>query len=114
MWRHFGASRPQLAADGSSNSFLKCGAVPDTLTTVDFGPSSEKNINSSFAAQKKHLPSGHGPLVNSEYYPGWLVLWGQKSATLPSPDEVVNSAKCRYTRFELTMELLLESLFLRN
>ncbi|ETN79569.1 glycosyl hydrolase family 35 [Necator americanus] len=44
--------------DGASNSYLKCGAIPDTLTTVDFGPTSEKKINSSFEAQKKYLPDG--------------------------------------------------------
>ncbi|KHJ89131.1 glycosyl hydrolase family 35, partial [Oesophagostomum dentatum] len=80
-------------ADGGSTSYLKCGVIPDVLATVDFGPTSEKNINSSFAAQKKYLPKGHGPLVNSEFYPGWLVLWGQKSISIPSPEDIVKSAK---------------------
>ncbi|KAL6743351.1 hypothetical protein Aduo_016397 [Ancylostoma duodenale] len=93
---YLGDNAVLYTTDGGSTSFLKCGAVPNTLTTVDFGPSSEKNINSSFAAQKKYLPNGHGPLVNTEYYSGWLVVWGQKSATLPSPDKVVSSAKYMY------------------
>ncbi|KAK6759062.1 hypothetical protein RB195_016340 [Necator americanus] len=82
--------------DGASNSYLKCGAIPDTLTTVDFGPTSEKKINSSFEAQKKYLPDGHGPLVNSEFYPGWLVLWGQKKAITPSANDIVKSAQYMY------------------
>ncbi|KAE9415891.1 hypothetical protein Angca_005280, partial [Angiostrongylus cantonensis] len=44
--------------DGSGDSFLKCGTVPDTFATVDFGPSSKAAINASFSAQKRFLPQG--------------------------------------------------------
>ncbi|EPB69728.1 glycosyl hydrolase family 35 [Ancylostoma ceylanicum] len=81
---HLGEETVLYTTDGGSNSLLKCGTVPDTLTTVDFGPTAEKKINSSFADQRKYLPNG------------WIVLWGQKSASLPSPGEVVNSAKYMY------------------
>ncbi|KAK5971721.1 Beta-galactosidase [Trichostrongylus colubriformis] len=82
--------------DSNSLSMLKCGSIPYTLTTVDFGPSSDESINNSFILQRKFLPNGHGPLVNSEFYPGWFVLWGQKEADLPSPDKMVKSAKYMY------------------
>ncbi|VDM63885.1 unnamed protein product [Angiostrongylus costaricensis] len=111
--------------DGSGDSFLKCGTVPDTLATVDFGPSSKAAINASFSAQKKFLPQGkidsmkflppafksflfqnvlklkirlgQGPLVNSEFYPGWFVLWGEKTVTIPSTKSVVESAQYMYS-----------------
>ncbi|KAK6759061.1 hypothetical protein RB195_016339 [Necator americanus] len=82
--------------DGGSKSYLKCGVVPDTLPTVDFGPTSDENVKAAFEAQRKYLPNGHGPLVNSEFYPGWFVLWGQKSARIPSAEAIVNSAKYMY------------------
>jgi len=34
---------------------------------------SPDKINSSFALQRKYAP--RGPLVNSEFYPGWLDHW---------------------------------------
>ena len=33
------------------------------------------DVNSSFAVQRSFEPKG--PLVNSEFYPGWLDYWGQ-------------------------------------
>ncbi|KAJ1352677.1 hypothetical protein KIN20_009078 [Parelaphostrongylus tenuis] len=83
--------------DGSGEQYLKCGTVPDTLATVDFGPTSETAINASFTAQKKFLPKGHGPLVNSEFYPGWFLLWGQKSITVPSTATIMRSAQYMYS-----------------
>ncbi|RCN33490.1 glycosyl hydrolase family 35, partial [Ancylostoma caninum] len=62
--------------DGGSAEYLKCGFVPGTFPTVDFG---------------------HGPLVNSEFYPGWFVLWGEKSARIPSTDSIMKSAKYMYS-----------------
>lgn len=36
--------------------------------TVDFGV--DVDVNASFSSQRKYAP--FGPLVNSEFYPGWL------------------------------------------
>ncbi|KHJ83558.1 beta-galactosidase domain protein, partial [Oesophagostomum dentatum] len=58
IWSYLGNETVLYTTDGGSTSNLKCGAIPDVLATVDFGPTSEKNINSSFAAQKKYLPKG--------------------------------------------------------
>jgi len=46
--------------------------VNGTYTTIDFGPGS--NVNQSFSYQRQYDP--HGPLINTEFYPGWLDLWG--------------------------------------
>ena len=42
--------------------------TPGVYATVDFGPGT--NVSSAFAVQRLFSP--RGPLVNSEYYPGWL------------------------------------------
>lgn len=36
------------------------------------------------------------PLVNSEFYSGWFVLWGQRQQTLPSDDELIKTAAFMY------------------
>lgn len=37
-----------------------------------------------------------GPLVNSEFYPGWLVVWGQKHQALPSIDQIIDTSDYMY------------------
>ena len=37
-----------------------------------------------------------GPLVNSEFYSGWLVMWGQKSQDLSTTTELIASASYMY------------------
>jgi hypothetical protein len=39
-----------------------------------------------------------GPLVNSEFYAGWLVLWGQKENDLASAKEIVDSAAYMWSK----------------
>jgi len=40
-------------------------------STIDFGI--DADVNASFANMRQYSPQG--PLVNSEYYPGWLDFW---------------------------------------
>ncbi|XP_048200668.1 beta-galactosidase-1-like protein [Perognathus longimembris pacificus] len=56
---------------------LKCGSLEGLYTTVDFGPAD--NMTRIFTRLRKYEP--HGPLVNSEYYTGWLDYWGQNHST---------------------------------
>ncbi|XP_014386505.1 PREDICTED: beta-galactosidase-1-like protein isoform X2 [Myotis brandtii] len=56
---------------------LRCGSLKGLYTTVDFGPAD--NMTKIFALQREYEP--HGPLVNSEYYTGWLDYWGQNHST---------------------------------
>ncbi|ELK30540.1 Beta-galactosidase-1-like protein [Myotis davidii] len=61
---------------------LRCGSLKGLYTTVDFGPgllSKADNMTKIFALQREYEP--HGPLVNSEYYTGWLDYWGQNHST---------------------------------
>ncbi|KAB1279407.1 Beta-galactosidase-1-like protein [Camelus dromedarius] len=65
---------------------LKCGSLQGLYTTVDFGPgllSKADNMTKTFALLRKYEP--HGPLVNSEYYTGWLDYWGQNHSTRSIP-----------------------------
>ncbi|VUZ48516.1 unnamed protein product [Hymenolepis diminuta] len=63
--------------DGNSLSNLKCGSSDRRLfSTVDFGVDGAINPNESFKALMQFQP--YGPLVNSEYYTGWIDHWGDK------------------------------------
>ena len=46
--------------------------IPGVYSTVDFGPT--ESANNSFRNQRMFEPNG--PLVNSEFYTGWLDHWG--------------------------------------
>ena len=52
--------------DGYTDEYLRCGSIHDAYATVDFGPGA--NITKAFDVQRHFEP--HGPLVNSEFYPG--------------------------------------------
>lgn len=63
-------------------SVVKCGQIPGVLATLDFGSSSSRDLNSYWQMLRKYEPKG--PLVNSEYYPGWLTHWGENMARVPT------------------------------
>ncbi|GAA6214800.1 beta-galactosidase isoform X2 [Lates japonicus] len=78
---HLGEEVVLFTTDGAGLNYLKCGSIQDLYATVDFGPGA--NVTAAFEAQRHAEP--HGPLVNSEFYTGWLDHWG-------SPHSVVSSA----------------------
>ena len=43
------------------------------MATVDFGPDTDPKT--AFALQRRFEPEA--PLVNSEFYPAWLDVWGK-------------------------------------
>lgn len=61
-----------FTTDGAGEQFMKCGKVDGLYATVDFG--SGGDVEAAFKVQRNHEP--HGPLVNSEFYPGWIDHWG--------------------------------------
>ncbi|KAG7167991.1 Beta-galactosidase-like 2 [Homarus americanus] len=67
-----------FTTDGDGASYLKCGKIPGVYSTVDFGSGS--SVTDAFAAMRLFEP--RGPLVNSEYYPGWLDHWGEPHSTV--------------------------------
>ena len=66
-----------FTVDSDEEFLFKCGTIPSLYATVDFGP--EVNPENSFAVMRKFSPKG--PLVNSEFYTGWLDHWGEKHQT---------------------------------
>ncbi|XP_013815984.2 beta-galactosidase-1-like protein isoform X2 [Apteryx mantelli] len=69
-----------FTTDDTQVDELHCGTLQGLYATVDFGPDS--NITEAFGAQRLVQPKG--PLVNSEYYTGWLDYWGEAHASISS------------------------------
>ncbi|OQV13473.1 Beta-galactosidase [Hypsibius exemplaris] len=65
--------------DGPNATRIACGRVPDTVTTIDFGAGADlADVTKIF---RESVPVG--PLVNSEFYPGWINHWGRDWNTVP-------------------------------
>ncbi|NXE27104.1 BGAL galactosidase, partial [Ardeotis kori] len=69
-----------FTTDSTRLEELRCGTLPGLYATIDFGPGS--NVTEAFGAQRWVEPKG--PLVNSEYYTGWLDYWGEAHASTSS------------------------------
>ncbi|XP_060103513.1 beta-galactosidase isoform X1 [Heteronotia binoei] len=77
---HLGDEVVLFTTDGAIKNFLRCGTLQGLYATVDFGPGS--NITAAFLNQRHSEPKG--PLVNSEFYTGWLDHWGSRHMTVPA------------------------------
>ncbi|XP_039541610.1 beta-galactosidase isoform X1 [Pimephales promelas] len=75
---HLGDEAVLFTTDGAGVGYLKCGSLQGIYATVDFGPGS--NVTAAFQAQRHAEP--RGPLVNSEFYVGWLDHWGGKHSVV--------------------------------
>ncbi|NXF96019.1 BGAL galactosidase, partial [Eubucco bourcierii] len=69
-----------FTTDDAQAEDLRCGTLQGLYATIDFGPGS--NVTKAFGAQRQVEPKG--PLVNSEYYTGWLDYWGEAHASASS------------------------------
>uniref|UniRef100_A0A8C4JKR5 Beta-galactosidase n=1 Tax=Dromaius novaehollandiae TaxID=8790 RepID=A0A8C4JKR5_DRONO len=78
--QHLGDEVVLFTTDGASKWYLKCGALQGLYATVDFAPGG--NVTASFLAQRSSEPTG--PLVNSEFYTGWLDHWGHRHSVVPT------------------------------
>ena len=67
-------------------SVLKCGHIDGVLATLDFG--STDSLSSYWLQLRKYQPKG--PLVNAEYYPGWLTHW-QEDMQRVSTDSITST-----------------------
>lgn len=84
---HLGQEVLLFATDGGGSiDSIRCSKVPGVYSTVDFGPT--EDFKDRFYHQRLFEP--HGPLVNSEFYTGWLDHWGYPHSQTPST--MVNSA----------------------
>ncbi|XP_017848492.1 beta-galactosidase [Drosophila busckii] len=57
---------------------LRCGKIQGVLATMDFGPTGD--LKSTWSKLRQFQPKG--PLVNAEYYPGWLTHWTEPMANI--------------------------------
>lgn len=57
---------------------LECGAIENVFVTTDFGIANETEVDAHFRRLREVQP--HGPLVNSEFYTGWLTHWQEPNA----------------------------------
>lgn len=80
-----------FTVDGYLESFLECGSFNDSqvLTTIDFGVKTD--ARKAFQVLRKYQKSG--PLVNSEFYSGWLDHWAYPHETV-SVDEFAYALDC--------------------
>ena len=65
---------------GHSPTNLRLSKIPGVYSTVDFGP--KDNYTQQFHNQRLFEPNG--PLVNSEFYTGWLDFWAHPHSTTAS------------------------------
>uniref|UniRef100_A0A8C5ANM8 Beta-galactosidase n=1 Tax=Gadus morhua TaxID=8049 RepID=A0A8C5ANM8_GADMO len=66
---HLGEEAVLFTTDGAGLGYLKCGSIQGLYATVDFGPGN-------------HMTLHRNPLVNSEFYAGWLDHWGSHHSTV--------------------------------
>uniref|UniRef100_A0A7M4EQ12 Beta-galactosidase n=1 Tax=Crocodylus porosus TaxID=8502 RepID=A0A7M4EQ12_CROPO len=77
---HLGEDVVLFTTDGAGKSYLRCGALQGLYATVDFAPG--HNVTAAFLSQRSSEPTG--PLVNSEFYTGWLDHWGHRHSFVPA------------------------------
>ncbi|NXS63256.1 BGAL galactosidase, partial [Brachypteracias leptosomus] len=94
-----------FTTDSTGGQELLCGTLQGLYATVDFGPGS--NVTEAFGAQRRVEPKG--PLVNSEYYTGWLDYWGGAHAST----SWVQVARRLEDMLQLGASVNMQSLFLQ-
>ncbi|XP_041931406.1 beta-galactosidase-1-like protein isoform X3 [Alosa sapidissima] len=67
-----------FTTDGNTDREMVCGTLQGLYATIDFG--TDTNISTAFDRQRRFEP--RGPLVNSEFYTGWLDHWGDRHASV--------------------------------
>lgn len=55
---------------------VSCGKTDGALATIDFGAEKKENVDKFWGSLRRYEPNG--PLVNSEFYPGWLTHWQEQ------------------------------------
>ncbi|XP_062258601.1 beta-galactosidase-1-like protein [Platichthys flesus] len=79
LFRFFvGEDTVLFTTDGNTDKEMMCGSLEGLYATVDFG--TDTNITKAFSRQRRFEP--RGPLVNSEFYTGWLDHWGDQHSVV--------------------------------
>lgn len=56
---------------------MRCGKIDGVFATTDFGIDRAHEMKEIWSLLRQVQPNG--PLVNSEFYPGWLTHWQEKN-----------------------------------
>ncbi|KAH8255693.1 hypothetical protein KR038_008834 [Drosophila bunnanda] len=72
------------------NEKMSCGKIENVFATTDFGIDRIHEIDEIWKMLRVHQPTG--PLVNSEFYPGWLTHWQEQNQRRDG-QEVANALK---------------------
>ena len=67
-----------FTTDRPLDNELKCGLIDGVFATTDFGIADAAEVEYNFARLREVQPNG--PLVNSEFYTGWLTHWQEPNA----------------------------------
>uniref|UniRef100_A0A8D8BTH8 Beta-galactosidase n=1 Tax=Culex pipiens TaxID=7175 RepID=A0A8D8BTH8_CULPI len=61
---------------------IVCGQIPGVFITTDFGLMTDDEVDTHAAKVRSIQPKG--PLVNTEFYTGWLTHWQEKNQRRPA------------------------------
>lgn len=67
-----------FTTDRPLDNELRCGFIENVFATTDFGIANEQEVEFNFNKLREVQPKG--PLVNSEFYTGWLTHWQEPNA----------------------------------
>lgn len=67
-----------FTTDRPIDNELSCGQIEGVFVTTDFGIADEDQVDDYFKRLREVQPKG--PLVNSEFYTGWLTHWQEPNA----------------------------------
>lgn len=76
--KYTGDSVLLFTTDRPIDNKLECGAITDVFITTDFGIANKTEVDEHFRRLREVQP--RGPLVNSEFYTGWLTHWQEPNA----------------------------------
>lgn len=81
-----------FTVDSAQKLYFECGTVDDVFSTIDFGPSAPDKIVQNFQLQQSYAKGG--PVVNTEFYPGWFTTWGQtENSNIPTINSTMESIR---------------------
>ncbi|XP_053680803.1 beta-galactosidase-like [Anopheles nili] len=61
---------------------IGCGRIDDVFITTDFGLMTDEEVDTHAAKVRSYQPKG--PLVNTEFYTGWLTHWQESNQRRPA------------------------------
>lgn len=76
--RYTGENALLFTTDRPIDNELRCGLIEGVFQTTDFGIADEDEVRHNFEKLREVQPNG--PLVNSEFYTGWLTHWQEPNA----------------------------------